>query len=296
MKGVRTIKIWTKSRIGEARTGLLLAAPFLLGFIIFYIAPFFISLYDTFVSGSGNVFVGFANYADVFQSRAFQIAAWNTFRFIIFGVPLIMAVSLILSLLLFRKFKGASFFRSVFLYPLVVPIASTVMVVQVLFSDGGIVNTVLGSMKIPQPSWLDSKYAFFVLLGIYVWKNCGYNIVLFLAGLNSIPQDFYGVASLEGANRLQSFRYITLPLLIPDLFFIFIISIINSFKSFREAYLIGGSMPNKSIYMLQHFMNNNFQNLNYQRLSVAALLVFLVIFALIFLLFHLKRKVVDWNT
>lgn len=289
------IKTWTKTRAAEARTGLLLASPFLVGFLVFFVVPFLVSLYDTFVFGSGNTFVGFANYADVLHSRAFRIAAWNTFRFILIGVPLIMAFSLLLALLLSRKFKGSGLFRSIFLYPLVVPIASTVMVVQVLFSDSGIANTILGSLGLPQPSWLDSGVTFYVLVGIYVWKNCGYNIVLFLAGLNEIPKNFYGVASLEGANSWQSFRYITLPMLVPDFFFIFVISIINSFKSFREAYLIGGSMPNKSIYLLQHFMNNNFQDLNYQRLSVAALLVFLVIFLLVFLLFYLKRRVVDWK-
>ena len=114
--------------------------------------------------------------------------------------------------------------------------------------------------------------------------------MLFLAGLNSIPKDFYEAASLDGATGWNSFRYITAPILIPNFFFIFVISIINSFKSFREAFLLGGTMPHKSIYMLQHFMNNNFSNLNYQRLSVAALIVFIVIFGCVFLLFRLKGK------
>ena len=94
----------------------------------------------------------------------------------------------------------------------------------------------------------------------------------------------------EGASYWQTLRYITLPLMTPTFFFILIVSIINSFKSFREAYLLGGANPHESIYMLQHFMNNNFQNLSYQRLSVAALLVFLVIFALVLVLFRLKAR------
>lgn len=275
----------------EALTGLGFAAPFLVGFILFFIAPFLVSIGYTFTFGAGGgAFVGFSNYVDVLQSGAFRLAAWNTFRFILIGVPLIMLCGLLFSLLLYEKFKGAAFFRSVFLYPLVIPIASTVMVVQVFLSESGILNTVLGRLGIPVQSWLSSDTAFYVLIGLYVWKNCGYNIVLFLAGLNSIPKDFYEAASLDGATSRQCLRYITGPILIPNFFFIFVISIINSFKSFREAFLLGGSMPDKSIYMLQHFMNNNFSNLNYQRLSVAALIVFVVIFGFVFLLLHFKKK------
>lgn len=274
----------------EAVVGFTFAAPFLAGFVLFFVAPFIVSIGYTFMLGTSGKFVGLTNYANVLTSAAFKLSAWNTFRFILIGVPLIMAGSLLISLMVYEKFKGATFFRSVFLYPLVVPIASTVMVVQVFLSESGIVNTFLDSVGLPMRSWLNSEYSFYVLIGLYIWKNCGYNIVLFLAGLNAIPKDFYEAASLDGASSWQILRYIKMPILIPNFFFIFVISIINSFKCFREAYLLGGSMPNKSIYMLQHFMNNNFANLNYQRLSVAAFVTFVVIFAFIFLLFWLKRK------
>lgn len=275
----------------EALTGILFASPFLAGFLVFFVVPFLVSIFYTFTFGTGGTnFVGFANYADVLRSGAFQLAAWNTFRFILVGVPLIMGLSLIFSLVLFQKFAGASFFRSIFLYPLVVPIASTVMVFQVFLSESGILNTLLDRAGLPMQDWLQSDKAFYVLIFLYVWKNCGYNIVLMLAGLNSIPLDYYEVANLEGATTWQSFRYITAPILVPNFFFVFIISIINSFKSFREAYLLCNDMPAPSIYMLQHFMNNNFQNFNYQRLSVAALLVFIVIFVFVFLMFRMKKK------
>ena len=114
--------------------------------------------------------------------------------------------------------------------------------------------------------------------------------MLFLAGLSAIPREYREAAASDGASYWQTLRYITLPLMTPTFFFILIVSIINSFKSFREAYLLGGATPHESIYMLQHFMNNNFQNLSYQRLSVAALLVFLVIFALVLVLFRLKAR------
>jgi len=278
----------------ETLAGVLFASPFLIGFIVFFVAPFLVSVFYTFTFGTGGgTFVGLANYKDVIQSSAFRLASYNTFRFIAIGIPLIMIISTIFSLMLQKKFSGATFFRSMFLYPLVVPIASTIMVFQIIFSDSGILNTVYQSLGIPIESWLNSDKAFTVLIILYIWKNCGYNIVLLLAGLNSIPPEFYEVAELEGATKFQSFRKVTMPIMMPSFFFVFVISIINSFKSFREAFLLSGTMPHKSIYMLQHFMNNNFTNLNYQRLSVAALLVFLVIFSFVFILFKLRKKAGD---
>lgn len=272
-------------------TGLAFTLPFLIGFLGFYLVPFLWSIRYTFTMGAGGtMFVGWNNYLDLFKSTAFRLAAWNTFRFMAIGVPLLMLISFILALLLYIRFRGASFFRSVFLYPLVLPAASVVIVVQAFFSDGGLMNQFLAWMGMPLEHWIDSEYAFPLLVGLYIWKNCGYNLILFLAGLSAIPKEYREAADCEGATAFQKVRYITLPLLIPSFFFIFIISIINSFKSFREAYLLGGTNPHESIYMLQHFMNNNFQNLNYQRLSVAALLIFLAIFLLALVLFWLKKK------
>lgn len=281
-----------KMKTKEAVTGILFASPFLIGFCVFFVAPFLVSIFYTFTYGTGGTnFVGLKNYIDVLNSSAFKLASFNTFRFILIGVPLIMIFALFLSLMLQKKFSGSSFYRSVFLYPLVIPVASTVMVFQLIFDKVGILNTILEAMGLPITEWLNSDSAFYVLIFLYIWKNCGYNIVLLLAGLNSIPPDFYEVAQIEGATKFQALRKITIPIMAPNFFFVFVVSIINSFKSFREAFLLGGAMPkSNSIYMLQHFMNNNFQSLNYQRLSVAAFLTFLVIFIFIFILFMLRKK------
>lgn len=275
----------------ETITGSLLVLPFLIGFFLFYIIPFFISLWYT-VTLSGT-FVGLANYREIFASAAFRLAAGNTFRFIAVAVPLIMVISFALALMLHGRLAASSFFRSVFLFPLVLPIASTVMVFQVFLAESGILNTLLDAAGLPVRSWLGSNSAFGVLVFLYIWKNAGYNIVLFLAGLQTIPKEFYDVANLEGGTPAKSFFRITLPLMIPHIFFVFVISIMNSFKCFREAYLLNGDYPHVSIYMLQHYMNNNFANINYQHLSVAALMVFLIIFALIFVLFALRQKAGD---
>ncbi|MGI5960285.1 MAG: carbohydrate ABC transporter permease [Massiliimalia sp.] len=278
-------------RTKKSLTGILFLLPFLVGFLYFFLIPFFISIGYTFTSGIGGMeFAGLTNYREVLQSSAFRLAAGNTFRFLLVGIPLIMALSLGVSLLLQKRFAGSRIFRGVFLYPMVVPIASTVMFFQVMFEDQGVLNSILEQLGVSPVSWLHSSSAFSVLVGLYLWKNCGYNMVLFLTGLNSIPSDYREAADLEGCSSAQYFRYVTLPLLVPSFLFVFLMSIINSFKIFREAFLLGGAYPDNSIYMLQHFMNNNFQNLNYQRLSVAALLTFFFIFLMVVGLFVLKYR------
>lgn len=270
----------------EALTGFLLTVPFLAGFFLFYIFPFGISIFYSLTSGIGGItFVGVKNYVEVFHSYAFRLAASNTFRFMGIGIPLIMAISLGISLLIYGAAGHTRIFQSVFLYPMVVPIGSVVMFFQVMFSEYGVINRVLYQLGMEEKKWLDGGAAFYVLLFLYIWKNCGYNMILFLTGLNGIPKEYEETAKLEGAGRGQYFRYIQFPLLLPSFLFVFVMSVINSFKCFREAYLLGGSYPDDSIYMLQHFLNNNFQSLNYQRLSVAAFLVFLVVFSLVILLF-----------
>lgn len=280
-----------KQKNRYALTGVSFTLPFLAGFALLYLIPFVWSIEKTFTAGAGGIrFVGLQNYADLFRSAAFRLAAGNTFKFIAIGVPLLMVVSFLLALALYQKFRGASFFRSVFLMPMVIPVAATITVVQAFFGRQGLTNQLLEALGIPLQNFMGSELAFPLLVGLYIWKNCGYNMILFLAGLSAIPADFADAARCDGASPGYILRRITLPLMVPNFFFVFVISVVNAFKSFREAYLLGGERPHESIYMLQHFMNNNFQNINYPRLSTAALLIFTVIFLLVLLLFWIKRK------
>lgn len=275
----------------KSLTGLLFIGPFLSGFLLFYIIPFFLTLRYSFTQGiGGGSWVGLKNYRDVLNSYAFRLAAANTFRFMAIGLALIIVLSLVFSLIIFGAAGRGRLFQSLFLYPLVVPLGSVVMFIQVLLSDYGIFNRVRYMLGLPDIPWLDSGAAFYALLALYVWKYCGYNIVVFLTGLNGIPGECREAARLDGAGDWQYFCYIQCPLLIPSFLFVFVMSVIHAFKCYREAYLLGGQYPHSSIYMLQHFLNNNFESLNYQRLSVAAILVFLVIFVMVTLLFTGKYQ------
>lgn len=262
--------------------GMWLAAPALLGTCLFFLLPFAICVRYSFTFGVGGAFfVGFRNYKDVFSSYAFQLAAANTLRFLAVGVTLNTALGFFTALLIKKGLAGSRLFRYILLLPLVLPIASVVMVVQVFFADAGILNHWLVSIGVPIAQWLEGPNAFYVLLGLYLWKSFGYSVVLLLSGLNVIPEEYYQTAAIEGAGSIQKLVSITLPMMVPHLFLTVVMGIVNAFKSYREAFLIGGKHPHDSIYMVQHFLNNNFENLNYQKLSVASIMLFLVLLVIL---------------
>ena len=263
----------------RAWKGCLLAAPLLLGFLLFYVGPFAQVVWDSLSQGTGKsqLFVGLENYSRMFQNRMFLLAVGNSLLFLGVGLPVILLLSLALALFFKEQAQRFPLLRTVFLLPYVMPVAGTVLLIDLLFSEQGLANQLLLALGLPLGDWLQSPAAFWVMLLLYLWKSAGYSVVLLLAGLMAIPPDHYAVAQVEGAGRLQAFRYVTLPQLWYALFIAFVFSLINAFKCFREIFLVGGEHPHQSVYMLQHFINNAFQNLNYQRLSVASVLLFCVI-------------------
>ena len=265
----------------DALTGFLFSLPSIIGMLVFFLIPFVICIILSLTDSISSMkFVGIDNYVDIISSRTFRLAVWNTFKFIIVAVPLIMIFSLTIAMLLYQKLAGFEFFR----------VSSVILFFQLVFAENGFANDFLSLLGLPVKNWLDSSYSFVVLVILYIWKNCGYNIILFLAALNSIPKVYYEAAEMDTESRISKLRYITLPMIRPYLFFILVISIINTFKSFKEAYILCGNYPNENIYMIQHFMNNNFQNLNYTRLSVGAILIFAIIFIFIFILLKFRKN------
>mgnify|MGYP000755177848 CR=1 FL=1 len=259
--------------------GYLFAGPLLLGFLLFYVLPFGQVVWDSLSQGTGKsqLFVGLENYSRMFQNDMFRMAFGNTMGFLGIGLPVILLLSYGLALFLKRQARRFQLQRTVFLLPYVMPVAGTVLLIDLLFSETGLVNRVLLALGLPLADWLQSPAAFWVMLLLYLWKSTGYGVVLLLSGLLTIPREHYQVAQVEGASPLQTFRYVTAPQMWYALFLAFVFSLINAFKCFREIFLVGGEHPHESVYMLQHFLNNAFANLNYQRLSVASVLLFLVI-------------------
>lgn len=275
----------------EAIAGYLFALPSLAGFAMFFIIPFAVSLYYCFTEGvGGSKFVGFRNFISLLQSNSFLLAARNTLIFDSVSVPLIIVLSFLFALMLNGNIKGLSYFRSFFILPLVIPVASIILVWQIMFNEYGALNHILSRSGIASTDWMSTGWSIGVLVLVYIWKNCGYNVVLFLAGLGNIPKEYYESARIDGAGPFTCLIRITIPFMVPTGFFVFIISIINSFKVFREAYLLAGSYPDMHIYMLQHFMNNNFFNLSYQHLTTAAFLMAIFIGLLVFFLFKAESR------
>lgn len=266
----------------EAAIGLLLAAPAVMGLLAFLVLPFGYTFLRSFTSGLGwGRFVGVENYAQLFGNRLFLLALKNTFLFLACGLALILPLSLFLALLLQKTGKWGKGLAMALLFPMVLPASAIVIVVNLVFAENGLLSQLTG----PTP-WMDSPFAFVILLGLYLWKNVGIGVVILLAGLTTIPGELYESANMDGAGKWTRLTKVTLPMLRPELLVVTILSSLNAFKNFREAFVLGGDHPHESIYMLQHFMNNNFENMNFPRLSVAAV----VFFALLFCLYALLLK------
>ncbi|MCL1816436.1 MAG: sugar ABC transporter permease [Clostridiales bacterium] len=271
--------------------GFLFVLPGLIGFAVFFIGPFIISLGYAFMDKPvGGSFVGFTNFLSLFTNKAYRLGLFNTLKFITVSVPLNIGLSCGVALLINRLNRFKELFSLLFLIPLVIPSGSMAFFWKAVFSYDGVLNGWLISLNLTRINWLDSHIAFIVMIVIFIWKNLGYNMVLFLAGLGNIPRDYYEAAAVDGANALQSFRHITVPFLIPTAILTLIMSIINSFKVFKEIYLITGSYPHESIYTLQHFMNNMFASLNYPRLTTATTILVVLIALFTQALLKLERR------
>lgn len=258
----------------------------LLGVLVFFVIPFLVVVYYSLVDNPINhSFVFLDNFVNVFGNGAFKQAASNTLKFSAIAVPLAVLLALLLAMLLDSKIPFRSQFRTFFLTPMMVPIASIVLIWQVLFHYNGMVNDIIGLFGAGKVDWLKSDYAQIVIIILFLWKNLGYNMILFMAALSSIPKDILEVAVLESAKPWQIFFHIKLRYLSSTLLFVTIMSLINSFKVFREIYLLTGDYPYNTLYMMQHFMNNTFRSLDYQKLSAAAIMMSVVMVILIGILF-----------
>lgn len=286
-------KIWNgvNVKIRDFLASLCFSGPSFLGMLIFFVAPFCVVIYYSFIAGAlDHSFVGLKNYIAVWNNGAFQIAVKNTAVFSGLSVPLAVVLALVLALMLECRIPFKSQFRTFFLSPMMVPIASIILVWQVLFHSNGVVNEFLSVFGVKAIDWLKSDYCMVVIVLLFLWKNLGYNMILFMAALNNIPKELLEVAEVEGASKAYQFFHIKLRYLSPTVLFVTILSIINSFKVFREIYLLSGDYPYEGLYMLQHFMNNMYnKNLDYQRLSASAIMLAIVIIALIALLFAIEN-------
>lgn len=287
-------KISRKKRLTDTNTpfAFVSVVPSLAGVLVFFIIPFIIVIWYSFLDNPiSKELVLFDNYKVLFKNNAFLTAAKNTLLLSATAVPLAVVLSLGLASLLDSKIPCKSLFRTFFLCPMMVPVASIVLIWQVVFHYNGTLNAVLADLFGTVPvDWMKSSKCMIVVVLLFLWKNLGYNMILFLAALNNIPKDLLEVAELEGAGSFYRLVHIKLRYLSPTILFVTILSLINSFKLFREVYLLTGDYPYEDLYLLQHFMNNTFKSLDYQKLSAAAMIMSAVMIIIIGGLFIFENK------
>lgn len=238
-------KIWNgvNAKVRDFLASLCFSGPSFLGMLMFFVAPFCVVIYYSFIAGAlDHSFVGLKNYIAVWNNGAFQIAVKNTAVFSGLSVPLAVVLALVLALMLECRIPFKSQFRTFFLSPMMVPVASIILVWQVLFHSNGVVNEFLSVFGVKAIDWLKSDYCMVVIVLLFLWKNLGYNMILFMAALNNIPKELLEVAEVEGASKAYQFFHIKLRYLSPTVLFVAILSIINSFKVFREIYLLSGDL------------------------------------------------------
>lgn len=274
----------------EKRSSGLFLVPSFLGVMTFFVVPFIVIIYYALVDNPiTREFVFLDNFKNIINNAAFRMAVSNTVKFAGISVPLAVVLSLLLAILLESKIPFRSQFRTFFLTPMMVPVASVVLIWQVLFHYNGVANDMLAVFGGGPIDWFKSDLGRIVLTILFLWKNLGYNMILFMAALSSIPKDILEVARMESATALQTFFHIKIRYLSSTILFVTIMSLINSFKVFREIYLLTGDYPFDSIYMLQTFMNNTFRKLDYQKLSSAAVLMSIAMVIIIGLLFIVEN-------
>lgn len=277
--------------IKERAVSWLYIIPGLAGVLVFYVIPFGLVIYYSLIDNVANKqFVGLANFKALFHNSAFLIASKNTLTFSLTTVLSAVVLSLLLAIILDAKIPGKSKFRTCFLSPMMVPTASIILIWQVMFSFNGSFNSFIELFGLEPIDWMKSDYSQIVIALLFLWKNLGYNMILFMSALSNIPKDQLEAAEVDGAGAVRRFFSIKLRYISPSIFFVLLLSLINSFKIFREVYLLTGQWPYESLYFLQHFMNNTFKNLDYPKLSAAAIIMSLVIMIIIGLIFFLEDR------
>ena len=268
-------KKWNKSR----RAFLAFLLPSFLGVVFFVLLPFLDVFKRSFTTAVTGEFVGIQNYVTVYENRAFRLAVGNTLRFTLVCLPLLLVLGLLAALLL-TNMKQAQLLKSFFLLPMAMPAATIVLIWKMTFSESGFLNRLLSA----HTDYMGTGLAFWVLVFSYVWKNLGYTVVLWLAGILAIPEDYIPAAKVDGAGKVRIFFSIILPQLKGCMYTITVLSFLNSFKVFRESYLVSGAYPHESMYLLQHLFNNWFVYLELDKMAAAAVCIGIVLLGVILFL------------
>jgi len=245
--------------------------------MLLYTLPFLWGLrYSVSRSGFDDSFVGLHNYRVVLASPSFRLAFKNNVVFLAVGIPLLIVISFLLALLI-HEVQSPSWVKLAVVLPIAIPSASVSGFFRE-FMATGIHNL------------MDSDLAMVSVIILFVWRSTGYNLLVYLAALGSMEHSLMEAAMMDGAGYWQRVRHVVIPLLTPATVFVSLLSVINSYRVYKDVFILQGNYPNSRIYMLQHYMNNQFGHLQYQNLTAAAFLFSLLIFGFAMLFFYVDHR------
>lgn len=271
--------------------------PNFIGFGILTLVPvvalFYISLTDWNAFGNAN-FLGFDNFVRLFNDNSFRIALTNTIAYALMYIPMTLAVAMGLALLLNTKLRGLAFFRTAAFFPYITSIVAIAMVWNILFSpEYGPINQILGFIGISNPpGWLTSQsWALPAVAIISMWRDSGYYMILLLAGLQTIPRELYEAARMDGANAWQRFWNVTLPGLRPQMFFVTVMMVIESFKILDLILVLTRGGPGQATLVLSQFIyREGFERNSFGYASAAAVVLFLICIVVTIIQFLINKK------
>lgn len=280
-----------------------LIAPTIIGLCVLNIYPFFYTIYLSLLKYKGlgkPKYVGLANYAALLKDPKLGQFTWNTLYFVILTVPVGIFIALILAALLNNKIRGRDVYRGIYFLPMVVAPAAVAMVWKWIFnSDNGVLNLVLSKIGIQGPTWLSNPNTALLSCAIInIWSAVGYDLVMILAGLQSISKSYYEAAEIDGANAVQSFRHITIPLISPTLFFVVMMRAMGALKQFDTVYLlIKSNNPayNKGMTLMTWFYREAFEKFDKGFGSVIVLYSFILISIFTMIQFIAEKKLVHYE-
>lgn len=300
MEALANPKKGTSQARNEFIWGWIFIFPTMLGLIILNIIPIFQTVYQSFFKtgdfGKGNIFVGLDNYVTLFKDTEVWQSVLNTFKYAIVEVPFSIAIALVLAVFLNRKMVGRAAYRTIFFLPMVAAPAAIAMVWRWLFnSEFGLLNHMFGV----QVEWISNpSIAVFSIAVIGVWSIIGYNMVLFLSGLQEIPRDYYEAADIDGASGVRQFFNITVPLLSPTIFFVTITRVIGGLQVFDLIFMVMDK-NNPALYKTQSIVYLFYQNsfVENNKGYGSTIVVLLIVIIMIITVFQMiaQKKWVHYN-
>lgn len=291
-----------KAHVSSGITGVLFASPWLIGLFLFYLIPLIVSIYFSFTSYSilqPGEFIGLENYQELLSDDLFFKSISNTIYFAVFYVPLSILFGVGLAMLLNMKIKGMTIYRTLFFLPTLVPhVAIAVLWMWLLNPGFGLINGFLDMIGISGPSWLGSeKWSKPSLIFMSLW-GIGQSVVIYLAGLGDISNDYYEAAEIDGANWFQRTFHITIPLLTPVIFFNLVMGVIGAFQQFTLPYTLTqgqGKPANSLTFYVMYLYDNGFKYFRMGYASAMAWILFVVIMILTVLIFWSSKRWVHYQ-